>query len=412
MVTRMRSKCDDFKFASRCQESCGLCGVAECEGGRVFERIDGQWVCVLKVEEPEPRTTTLEGPMTTQPEEYMFPDENGEDKDYEYFRIKDEPTPKPKPRELGMASTLIRDPQITATSFTPGFEPATARPFSVGGWVPANADMRPYLQIDLRIAISVHGFGTLGGYNVDCWTTGYHVQYSTDGVNFEYLVDTSKDMVDGSHPPRYFVGNNGRNVWKRHCVHKYYGEPIDMKVIRFYPVTDSQNNRIAVSPRNEQNGCVAMRVELYGFRDANDPQLIRAMKRDVWTVKPRGCTCYFDTERTDCACCAAGGCQCSEISQHQCVQCGYGTNCGVPELPHWLFLLDGWTTARQNCQCRYDPTLFTCACCNEKRNGVQCPLKEHSNQCVQPGAEAIQCGEKENIFGPNKVCVPKTCPVA
>jgi len=412
ICSRVRGRCDDFEFGTKtCPQTCGFCGFEACEVGFEPVRTSGKWKC-----QPVPETvteepsTTLSGPITAVPIDYVFPDENGEDQDDKYFRIKDEPTPKPKPKELGMTSTLIEDQQITASSFVPGSEPMTARPLSVGGWQPDGEDVEPYLQIDLQRPISVHGFGSLGGYNDDCWVSGYHVHYSDDGENFQPLVDTSKVLADGTNPPRFFVGNNDRNTWKRHCVHKYYGEPIDMKVVRFYPVTDSQGNKVEDSPFNPANGCMAMRVELYGFRDAEDPQLVKAMERDVWTRQPTGCTCYFDRTRNDCACCEQGGCQCSEMFPHQCVQCGYGSQCGIPELPHWLFLRDGWTTVNDNCQCRYDPTLFNCACCNEKRGGVQCPREEHSNQCVQAGTEKIQCGKKEHIFGRDAYCVPKTCP--
>jgi Mg-chelatase subunit ChlD len=345
-------------------------------------------------------------------EEYEFPDENGEDNDDEYFRLKPDPTPKAKPRELGMATGLIADIQITASTFVIGKEPERSRPFSLAGWMPREDDDTPFITIDLLRPLPVHGFGTLGDYTDVCWVAAYHVYVSDDGENFSPLVDESKTQPDGSHPPRLFLGNRNQNTWKRHCVHRYYGEPITTRYIRFYPVMDSKNFKIGSPiPADVSRGCIGMRIELYGFRAPDDPELIEAMKDDVWTRKPTGCKCYFDQSRSDCACCEPGGCQCSSMYPHQCVQCGYGSNCGIPELPHRLFLRDGWTLSRSNCPCSWDPSRSDCACCNEARFGVQCPLQEHANQCVQPGQEETQCGNKEHVFGPNRLCVPKSCPI-
>ena len=75
--------------------------------------------------------------------------------------------------------------------------------------------------------------------------------------------------------PQVFRGNNDQTTWKRHCFHRYYGEPIVSRFVRVYPVRD--NNGVIVSEDTkdlEEAGCPGMRVELYGFRDADDPQLL------------------------------------------------------------------------------------------------------------------------------------------
>nr|XP_026690224.1 fibrillin-1-like isoform X1 [Ciona intestinalis] len=46
-----------------------------------------------------------------------------------------------------------------------------------------------------------------------------------------------------------------------------------------------------------------------------------------WTAAATGCECPFDKTRTDCACCAEGGCFCGEIDIHMCTQCGITRNC-------------------------------------------------------------------------------------
>ena len=55
------------------------------------------------------------------------------------------------------------------------------------------------------------------------------------------------------------------------------------------------------------------------------------LQDDVWTKNTSGCLCYFDNSRSDCACCQPGGCQCPDTNLHQCVQCGYGSFCGIRE---------------------------------------------------------------------------------
>lgn len=54
------------------------------------------------------------------------------------------------------------------------------------------------------------------------------------------------------------------------------------------------------------------------------------MEHDLWTHSTTGCACAFDPTRMDCACCATGGCQCSDRYPYQCVKCGYeDEKCGM-----------------------------------------------------------------------------------
>ena len=47
-----------------------------------------------------------------------------------------------------------------------------------------------------------------------------------------------------------------------------------------------------------------------------------------WTISATGCPCSFDRSRTDCACCASGGCVCGRrINPNLCVKCGQGRDC-------------------------------------------------------------------------------------
>ena len=50
--------------------------------------------------------------------------------------------------------------------------------------------------------------------------------------------------IVASFNQQLFVGNTEKNTWKRHCLHRYYGEPVPMRYIRFYPVTDSKGQLV------------------------------------------------------------------------------------------------------------------------------------------------------------------------
>lgn len=50
-----------------------------------------------------------------------------------------------------------------------------------------------------------------------------------------------------------------------------------------------------------------------------------------WTKTSTGCKCYFDENRMDCACCAPGGCQCSQPATNRCVPCDAMYKCVVKQ---------------------------------------------------------------------------------
>lgn len=334
---------------------------------------------------------------------YDEPDEEAEDEDDKYFDLKPEPVPAPKPKELGMANGIIGDADITASSYIDDQLPTNARPPSSTGWMPENFNT-PYLQIDMRRPIDIHGFGSLGDYKSPCWVSEYIVEVSDDGEEFKPLLDESR----GRDIPRVFRGNKDQNTWKRHSLHKYYGEPVKTRFIRFYPVSDSNNQAVRESTRNHPKaGCVSMRVELYGYRDVNDPQLLKALERDTWTKSLTGCQCYFDKKRFDCACCVQGGAQCPRSTRHQCVQPGFAKNCGIPETDDQKHQVDPWTASKTGCVCDFDTSRSDCACC--QRYGCQCG-EIQKNQCVQCGQTEEQCGNKPHKFGPPGFCRKKTCP--
>jgi len=345
-----------------------------------------------------------ERPVVKDGEVVEQPDEEAEDEDDKYFALKPEPVPLPKPRALGMENGIIPDSAITAESYKTDQEPAKARPTSMSGWMPEYLD-RPWLQIDLRKPIDIHGFGTLGDYKSPCWVSRYTVAVSNDGKKFKFLNNTKSE----GDRPRVFKGNRDQNTWKRHCLHRYYKDPVRTRFIRFYPKRDSKGEPISEETKDDDDtGCVSMRVELYGFRDAEDPDLMKALKKDAWTKSPDGCQCYFDKKKYNCACCMPGGAQCPGSNLHQCVQSGYSINCGRPELDDQKDQVDPWTKSKTGCECPFDSSRTDCACC--QHFGCQCGEGDR-HQCVQCGQTDDQCGNNPKKYPESeKKCVPKTCP--
>merc|ERR1712062_271457 len=193
----------------------------------------------------------MDAPIVPVKAEPPMDDDTEEDK---YFQ----PAPAFKytvrPKPMGVQSGLIPDANLKASSSKPTNQPVKARPMSASSWQPSPVDGNPYLEVDLGIKSSVHGIGTLGDPDrtKTCWVTKYLVKTSLDGTTWTTLKDKNNTAQD-----RAFEGNNDRNTWKRHCLHRYYGNPITARYVRFYPL--------------QNTGCTGMRVEVYGFRDSNDP---------------------------------------------------------------------------------------------------------------------------------------------
>ncbi|KXJ21748.1 Coagulation factor VIII [Exaiptasia diaphana] len=89
---------------------------------------------------------------------------------------------------LGMKSKAIQDDRITASSSQSFFryKPWSARLnlMATSGWIPLKARQGEWLQVDLgKPDRRVTGIATRG--TTQYWTTGYSLQYSQDGKNFE-----------------------------------------------------------------------------------------------------------------------------------------------------------------------------------------------------------------------------------
>lgn len=95
---------------------------------------------------------------------------------------------------LGMENYAIPDGQISASSQWDGNHAAiqgrlhfTASGSKQGGWSSRTNDVNQWLQVDLGdMYTRVTGLATQGRNNADQWVTKYKLQYSNDGVNFQY----------------------------------------------------------------------------------------------------------------------------------------------------------------------------------------------------------------------------------
>ncbi|XP_068684952.1 EGF-like repeat and discoidin I-like domain-containing protein 3 [Montipora foliosa] len=158
---------------------------------------------------------------------------------------------------LGMESGLISDLQIGASSrWDINNGPSQGRlnyketKSKAGAWVAACNDVNQWLQICLGNAIITrvatqgrnHNSWPHGVHNQ--WVTKYKLQYSNDGVTFQYYKE--------QRVVKEFTGNSDRDT----VVENVLNSPIEMKFIRFQPTAWHCH--------------ISMRVELYGCREDVD----------------------------------------------------------------------------------------------------------------------------------------------
>lgn len=70
---------------------------------------------------------------------------------------------------------------------------ATANPWKAGAWSAGRRDANQWLQIDLDNELTtVTLVATQGRSDYDQWVTTYKLQYSNNGVNFQYYREGSE----------------------------------------------------------------------------------------------------------------------------------------------------------------------------------------------------------------------------
>ena len=94
---------------------------------------------------------------------------------------------------LGMENRLIKDAQITASSEYDSNHTAfqarlnfKAGGGKAGGWSARSNDANQWIQVALGNSTDLTGIATQGRNGNNQWVTKYQLQYSDDGVNFDY----------------------------------------------------------------------------------------------------------------------------------------------------------------------------------------------------------------------------------
>ena len=101
---------------------------------------------------------------------------------------------------LGMESRLIKDAQITASSEYDSRHAAIYARLNIkagedlmrGAWSARYNDGNQWIQVALGSFTKITGIATQGRNRVNQWITKYQLQYSDDGVNFEYYKESGK----------------------------------------------------------------------------------------------------------------------------------------------------------------------------------------------------------------------------
>jgi len=84
-----------------------------------------------------------------------------------------------------------------------------------------------------------------------------------------------------------------------------------------------------------------------------------------YTKVPTGCPCWFDLSRSDCACCETNGVQCGEPMQQYCTKKEEGRQAGCLGVP-----ANHWTLSTTGYPCYFNTSRTDCAWC--AAGGAQC----------------------------------------
>ncbi|CAD5122242.1 DgyrCDS10690 [Dimorphilus gyrociliatus] len=279
-------------------------------------------------------------------------------------------------KPLGMGNTVVADDDIYVSSSRRGHSKTEVRPDGKS-WIPKRKDRQPAIAIDFGSIVDITSM-KMSGDGSNRWISKFNLFVSINGDEFQHLL---KDKA----------GNSDGTSSKLIDFTQETGQVLSTRWLKIMPV--------------EWENSPALKVEFYGFRREDDPNLLRVLREDEWTKNITGCPCVGekDQNKKRCACCNPGGCQCANY-KHQCVRCDHPDECGNPRaLPKDE--VDAWTKSLSGCECSFDKTRKDCACCKNK--GCQCG-KESQHQCVACG-DVYSCGRiRTDIFKPN-YCVQSKC---
>ncbi|XP_078352346.1 EGF-like repeat and discoidin I-like domain-containing protein 3 [Oculina patagonica] len=148
-----------------------------------------------------------------------------------------------------MESGEILDLQITASSHYDDSNPATTKGrLRAETWVSKEKNADQWLQVDLgRQHTKVKGVATQGSnHGLTQWVTKYKLQYSNNGVNFQYYRE------QGQNEDKEFAGNADNDG----VVYHGLNPPIMARYIRFRP--------------QAWHHWISMRAELFGCQECRD----------------------------------------------------------------------------------------------------------------------------------------------
>ncbi|XP_073230154.1 lactadherin-like [Porites lutea] len=153
---------------------------------------------------------------------------------------------------LGMESGTISDAQVKASTEWDNNHAAIqgrlhylAKPGKAGSWSAKFNNLDQWLQIDLGSRYTkITGLATQGRNAYTQWVTKYKVQYSDDGVNFQYY--SEQGVI------KEFVGNTNQETVVKHELN----ESFRARYIRFRPTGWYRH--------------ISLRVEVYGCSECND----------------------------------------------------------------------------------------------------------------------------------------------
>ncbi|XP_022782671.1 uncharacterized protein LOC111323557 [Stylophora pistillata] len=155
---------------------------------------------------------------------------------------------------VGMESGLIRDAQITASTEWDANHAAIqgrlnflAIPGKAGSWSARHNNLNQWIQVDLLAYSRVTQIVTQGRNKFAQWVTKYTLQYSEDGVTFEYY------HLPGQLSAKEFVANQDSDTTVAHQL----TPSIKARYMRLHP-TGWHNH-------------ISMRMELYGCETCGDP---------------------------------------------------------------------------------------------------------------------------------------------
>ena len=95
-----------------------------------------------------------------------------------------------------MESGAISDEQLRAYSSYPHFTVAGGRLHSSRGWAAGSGDANQWFQVDLKSPYKkVTRVATQGRHDVIQCVSNYKLQYSDDGVTFQYYKESNQTKI-------------------------------------------------------------------------------------------------------------------------------------------------------------------------------------------------------------------------